>query len=229
MDGRELKRTLDIHERMARCMADDRFPETGPSTRLLTVTILWVAGVEKPPQGEAWSRVRHLMNLREYALGALLKADAPRWEPGPDDYGEACEAPMIRRAGLCGGRPSPHLEARVTSPADGTWRIARFCRRHEEHARSAARADHASVRAGGYPEPVPNAGGLLPCYLTADWPDLYAWARPGWKPPSHGICADGWPVMARVTAMAPPELRAIAGGSEDGGEWAAPSLRLVTS
>lgn len=226
----ELNRTLDVHQRIARVMADKRFPERGPNVRLLTVTVIWVAGIEKPPPGQRWARVRQILNLRPYGLADIISADAPRWEPEPGDGTETCEAPMIRREGLCGQRVSAWPQARVTNPADGTWRMARFCRRHEDYAYRADRADLARVEAGGIPEPVPNTGGLMPCYLTMrDWNGFYAQARSGWTPPSYGICADDWPVLAKVTAMEPPKLRALDGGSEHAdGDWSAPSLRLVT-
>jgi hypothetical protein len=231
MDGRELKRMMAVHDRLASVMADDRFTlptRRGPDVRMFAVASIWALAERAP---EPWERVSEILHMRTWDdFWRYIAADAPRWEPEPWDHDGRCEAPMIRRDGPCGQRATLHLTARVTSPQDGTWRIARYCKRHEDHARQAARADRLMVAAGAMPEPVPNTGGLLPCYLSWSWPDQYARARPGWKPPSYGVCADDWPVLAKVAEMKPPELRALDGDGEAvPGVHEAPSLRLVRS
>ena len=144
-------------------------------------------------------------------------------------YERPCEGPMIRRSGLCGKRSSTRF--RVTDPATGQWRMAGVCSRHDVFGRELRIAEKALRQAGGIPEPLPNTGGLLPCYLNWKWPEMYAQASPGWKPPRVGICADDWPVMARVTEMEPPALALLEGGGEAvGGDSLPldpPSLRLV--
>jgi hypothetical protein len=80
------------------------------------------------------------------------------------------------------------------------------------------------------PEPMPNSGGLLPCYIRANnWPDVYVWADASWTPPYVGICADDWPVMAKVAKppMTKVTLSAIDGGREIAPTSETPSLRLV--
>jgi hypothetical protein len=235
MDGRELKRTLAVHNLIARAYADDRFPSPrGMSTdlRMFTVTILWVVGIEQKPKGERWTRVCEVMHLNGYRFWEAIRADLPRYEPEGWHYqGGECEAPMIRRGGLCGKRATTAFQ--VTDPKDGTWRMAGFCNRHEEYSRQVDATERARQASGTLPVPLPNAGGLLPCYVGFRWPDLYAKVDPHWKPPAQGICADDWPVMAKVTAMEPPRLAVIAGErTRDAspipqGERSAPSLRLV--
>lgn len=230
MDGRELRRTLDVHASIARAYADDRFPSPrglSCDLRMLTVTILWVVGIERTPKGERWTRVCEAMHLDNYRFWQAIREDVPRYEPSRWDYqGGACEAPMIRREGTC-GRTSVR-SFRTTDPSDGTWRMAGFCNRHTDWYQQAYAAERARMQAGGIPEPLPNTGGLLPCYVNWNWPANYAQAKPGWKPPRVGICADDWPVMAKVAGMAPPALSLIAGeGEADPLPSAAPSLRLV--
>ena len=232
MNGHELKRTLEVHEIIARVYADGRFPagrgRLGADLRMFTVTTLWVLGIEQVPN--PWQRVCGILHLNARQFWWTIEQDVPRYEPpqNPAVMG-ACEAPMIRRAGECGQRSWTSF--RVTDPSDGTWRSAAFCRRHENHAHEMRRAEMARVKAGGIPEPVPNAGGLLPCYFSWAWPDAYTTASPGWKPPQAGIRADDWPVMAKVAALEPPTLSLIAGDGEvaslPSGGQPAPSLRLV--
>ena len=232
MDGRQLERTLKVHQRIADAYQDPRFPENGPNTRLLAVTAMWVTGIEQAPVGTRWSRVCELLRLTDYDLRKLIASDAPRWEPPPEHDVHfslaCCDAPMIRRGGSCGHHPAP-LRAQVTDPADGTWRIATFCNRHLEHARKAQAAEKELRAAGPLPVPPPNTGGLLPCYLPSwDWTRLYAkHAAYDWQPPAVGIRADDWPVLARVAGHAPPKLDLLPGDGEDAAVAGGPVLRLV--
>ncbi len=237
MDKRELRHTLDTHEKIRRAYADDRFPPArgslGADLRMFAITVLWVCGIERPPPGGRWKRVGEILHLDDRRFWWTIKQDLPRWEPAgsPMAMG-ACEAPMIRRAGECGQRSCTSF--RVTDPATGTWHYAAFCRRHEDYSQEVHRAEQVRMKAGGIPDPVPNAGGLLPCYFNWTWADAYTTASLGtWNPPRVGICADDWPVMARVVAMEPPKLVMHTGGVQAGGgpdpqdERLPPSLRLV--
>jgi len=236
MDGHMLKRTLAVHQRIADAFNDDRFPVRGPNTRMLVVTGLWVVGIERPPPGERWDRVRDLLQLSPYGLLNMFREDAPRWAP-TDEHGvdrrRVCEAPMVRRSGPCGQSESTAF--RVTDPADGTWRIAGFCNRHREYAAAVQQAERVRRQSGTLPVPVPNTGGLLPCYLGGKreaWAENYARARPGWQPPAEGLRADDWPVMAKVVAKAAaPQLSLLEGDGETEFLFAdgtgPPSLRLL--
>ena len=238
MDGHELRRRLDVHEQIAKVYADTRFPKSHfhPDLRTLAVTILWVVGVERPPKGGRWKRIYEVLHFDDqkahdnYRFWQIIASDAPRWEPPQEETREVqCEAPMIRRSGPCGKRTSWRF--RVTDPETGQWRMTGTCSRHDEYGRQLRLTEKALQQAGGIPEPLPNTGGLLPCYFNWKWPDMYAQARPGWKPPRIGICADDWPVMAKVTAMEPPSLSLIEGDgqAEDGALFpgAPPSLSIV--
>lgn len=232
IQGRDLQRVLAVHGRIARAYKDDRFPADRSlyDVRQFAITTLWVVGIECHP--EVWPRVCEIMHLSDWGFWEAIRRDAPRWEP-PEGWPQfrACEAPMVRRGGQCGKRGTTSF--RVTNPADGTWHIASFCSRHEDYSREVAAMETAQRKAGGIPEPLPNCGGLLPCYFDWDWPDAYATAKPGWEPPRVGICADDWPVMAKVAAMEPPTLSVLEGGGEaaplPSGSQATPSLRLIKS
>jgi hypothetical protein len=142
---------------------------------------------------------------------------------------------MVRRDGLCeqNGTRSFH----VTNPNDGTWRLVSFCTRHSDVASKVAMAERDRKAKGGLPEPLPNQGGLLPCYIRWDWAKHYKRAQSSWEPPKVGICADDWPVMAKVvqaSSVPPPSLRVVFGGREldaapiPSGDATAPALKLVT-
>ncbi len=235
MDGRELRQVLDTNDLIRRAYGDDRFPRArngATDLRAFAVTTAWVLGIERRKTG-VWDRVCDILHLDAYWFWITIAEDAPRYEPD-DMYRESrgCVAPMIRRSGPCG--KLGNVGFRVTDPADGTWRSVHYCNRHHEDAERARLAERARVQAG-VPEPLPNRGGLLPCYISWDWPDRYAYAKAGWKPPKVGIRADDWPVMAQVRDLEPPKLKVIFGGAEmtshslppDGSS--APSLTLIRS
>lgn len=234
MDGHELRRTLDVHNLIARAYRDDRFParrgSLGADVRMFAITTMWVVGIERAPKGERWKRVCEILHLNDYRFWETIRADLPRYEPD-DKFGDGtCEAPMIRREGLCGKRGGTAF--RVTNPSDGRWRIASFCTRHEEQARQVHQTEMRRQNAGTLPEPLPNAGGLLPCYIRFRWPDLYAKADPGWKPPAIGIRADDWPVTAKVAQLEAPRLQVVVSGIAVGqeplpDESTPPTLRIV--
>ncbi|MGV2914679.1 hypothetical protein [Streptomyces alfalfae] len=97
--------------------------------------------------------------------------------------------------GVCGA-PSHH-RVLERDPRTGWITAHWFCKRHKEHAdRVAAQVREQNEQA---PEPVPNAGGLLPCYFKGDWEKVYRHYRPGWEPPKYGLCADDWPTTSEVT------------------------------
>lgn len=109
--------------------------------------------------------------------------------------------------GVCGARSDHRVEEK--DPRTG-WTTAHwFCKRHHDHAERVA-AQVAAQNAAA-PEPVPNTGGLLPCYFAADWAKVYAHYARGWTPPSYGLAADDWPTLdnPRPMATARRGLRAI--------------------
>jgi hypothetical protein len=66
------------------------------------------------------------------------------------------------------------------------------------------------------PEPIPNAGGLLPCYFEADWVRLYGqhqeWDQ--WVPPVYGVCADDWPIPGKEPVPQRARLRLVIGSGD---------------
>lgn len=217
MDGDELRRITRHHRLLQRINTDSRFPpgnQWGDNLRFLAVTMAWVLCFQR--SDDLWANVTGLMHLNNHRLRALIAQDVPRYEP-LERRGGGCAAPMMRRDGPCGHRPTV-VTFRVTNPVDGTWEIVSFCRRHEEVSQRVHAAERARI-AAGVPVPPPNAGGLLPGYFPRSgryWEQDYAWARPGWEPPEAGIIADLWPVSppaAPVSAAPPPELRVITSGT----------------
>jgi hypothetical protein len=239
------KRILRLHTNLARVMADNRFEDgrrKGPELRQLVIAYTWarfeIPGPDDDQVGKLHDRILVLAGLAarlrpSIGFRELIRADAPRFEPpGPRFGGSSwgCPSLMTRgpRAGeSCGKRPS--LSFRVTDPATGEWEDRGWCTRHRVDADQEWAAERGRV-AAGVPTPLPNVGGLLPCYIRAsNWPDLYESASIGWTPPEIGIVADDWPVLAKVHEHAPPQLKVLDGDSEtDDDVVAVPRLRLVT-
>jgi len=94
------------------------------------------------------------------------------------------------------------------------WHIGHdFCGRHRDQYERVKTQLAAAPEA---PEPIPNVGGLLPCYFKADWARVYAEMRPGWTVPEYGIAADDWPgVVSGGAAPRYPRLRLIVGEMAD--------------
>lgn len=221
-EDRDLKWILRLHERVAAVYADDRFPNTdaGGQTRALAVAMIWARWECRDvddPKAYARTVTRHMGLSWEQIVRRVIRDDAPRYEPPDDRYATVCPAPMEggpRRGQACGKRPT--RSHRVTDPATGRWTIEGYCTKHDLHARASFIAEQVRMKAGGIPEPLPNAGGILPCHVRLKtWPDYYADARYGWEPPAVGIRADDWPVMAKVVAAEAPKLVLIAGRGGD--------------
>jgi hypothetical protein len=237
MADRDLKRILSVHDLIARIYADDRFPPPGHfdgDLRMFAITVTWAVGVERAPKGERFKRVCEVMHLDNSRFWELIRADLPRYEPERGSDTGLCEAPMIRREGVCGKHGMQGFH--VTNPHDGTWRLVSYCSRHRDVANKVWAAEKARKDRGDLPEPLPNRGGLLPCYIRWNWEKNYKLAQSSWTPPKVGICADDWPVMAKVVAASsspPPALRVVFGGREldsppvPSGDATAPALKLV--
>lgn len=112
--------------------------------------------------------------------------------------------------GVCGA-PSRH-RVLEKDPRTG-WATAHwFCKRHKEHADRVT--EQVRVQNEQAPEPVPNTGGLLPCYFKADWAKVYQHYRPRWEAPSYGLCADDWPTADQALPSRHSRLRVVLGGGE---------------
>ncbi|MFI7644150.1 hypothetical protein [Nonomuraea sp. NPDC049400] len=216
MNGEELRYMLKVREDISRAMRDTRFPPGNhrhADLRMFVVTAIWVLGVERAPRGERIKRVCEVMGLDNRQFWELIRSDLPRYEPDPEPYDAGCVVELPRAKRPCGR--SLMVGFRVTNPVDGTWQMARFCSRHRQEADAANEAEKRR-RDAGLPVPLPNRGGLLPCYLPWDWAKNYAKADSSWEPPTVGIRADDWPTLAKVEAAnpTPPKLRVMLGGRE---------------
>lgn len=238
MNGEDLRHLIKARDSISRAMKDPRFPAPdrwGGDLRMFVVTSIWVLGVERAPRGERIKRVCEVMGLDNFRFWELIRSDLPRYEPDAEPYDAGCVVELPRAKRPCGR--SPMVGFQVTNPVDGTWRMVRFCSRHREEAQ-AANAAEKRRREAGLPTPLPNRGGLLPCYLPWDWEKNYRKASGSWEPPAVGIRADDWPVLARVASAetVPPRLSVVVGGLEqtipaieEADDSVPPSLQLVMS
>ena len=109
---------------------------------------------------------------------------------------------------------------RVLEKQPGTgWYVWHwFCQRHSDHAVRVKEQVKAQNEAA--PEPIPNEGGLMPCYFDADWARLYRhYHRDDWEPPVYGVSADNWPIPGKEPVPQRARLRLVIGaGDVEGGE-----------
>jgi hypothetical protein len=130
-------------------------------------------------------------NLRDEAIARRLPPPVVHVTVGytpPRDWGT--------EDGVCGAQS--HHRVLEKDPRTGWITAHWFCKRHKDHAdRVAEQVREQNEQA---PEPVPNTGGLLPCYFKADWEKVYRHYLPHWQPPKYGICADDWPTVEDVAA-----------------------------
>lgn len=137
-----------------------------------------------------------------------------KWVPTPEERAarEKRDAEDFRNVrGICGeGNTESVLEK---LPETGWHKMHYFCPRHRDHllrVREQVREQNQLA-----PEPIPNAGGLLPSYFDADWEVMYR-HRMGehWKPPVYGLRADDWPIPGKDPVPPRARLRLILGGSD---------------
>ncbi|MCW2895674.1 MAG: sle1 [Actinomycetia bacterium] len=121
------------------------------------------------------------------AMAAALKEQAMATYTPPRDW--------RTEDGVCGANAHRVIEEK--DPRTGWITGHPFCKRHQDHAARVAGQVRAQNEAA--PEPIPNAGGLLPCYFKADWEKVYRhYKGPYWEPPVYGLCADDWPAPGEV-------------------------------
>lgn len=237
------KAILKLHTSLARVMADSRFSDgrrKGADLRAFIIAYHW-ARFEGGDRDAMWARTKELAGLTGnrddgWKLRQLYEADAPRFEP-PNEKPWArplCPVPMIRgpRTGEPCGK-SDSLSFRRTDPTTGEWADVGYCARHRDIGEREFRNQRQQHAATPAPIPIPNTGGLLPCYIRAtNWPDIYTDASHGsWKPPPVGIAADDWPVLVKVHEKAREARKGwsvVVGGQEASGDnTPPPALRLV--
>jgi hypothetical protein len=115
--------------------------------------------------------------------------------------------------GVCGANAHQVIEEKDprTGWVTGHW----FCKRHQDHADRVAEQIRAQNEAA--PDPIPNTGGLLPCYFKADWEKVYRHHAPYWEPPAYGLCADDWPTPGTAPVVR-GRLRMVIGGDLTDGD-----------
>jgi len=125
-----------------------------------------------------------------WRLRRLIERDIPRYEIHPPECGH-CDAPMVKRSGVCGQRTRNSVAVRSRDDGRLTWHF--YCARHRDWGTELyrSRPDVADC-----PTPPCNAGGLLMRHFPDwDWETLYRWAYgrgwKEWKPP-----ADAFPNVA---------------------------------
>ncbi|QKW31439.1 hypothetical protein HUT11_35335 (plasmid) [Streptomyces seoulensis] len=205
----------------SRVYGETRMPS---GTRDLILALGWVT-LRDPrrhdPTRSIWERTRDVLNADNKRIWQLIAEDAPRYDVRLTEANtlSGCQAPMIRVDRLC-GRSTMHGFSEF-DPATGWSRYWGFCNRPRcrEYAKPIwERARHSATKR---PEPIPNAGGLLPLFFTWGWEAKYLKAAElihtihGWKPPSYGLSADEWPeVPGQEKPKAFPKLRLIASEGE---------------
>lgn len=204
-----------------------RDPGMGRKTREIALMLAWL--IARDPNrlnAGVWPRAEAILGFTKHgrhtqSVAALLVADdLPRYEidrTGPEWLDQTCAAPMIRRDGLCG---QPAVDNSYTVDPVTGWRTpVWFCRRHASFGRDC----NIVLAAAATPEPIPNRGGLLPCYFSrkggADsWVQNYKWAahtadpwlREEWMPPVYGVRADDWPIPGKEPVAPRARLRLAA-------------------
>lgn len=190
----------------------------GSDVRDLALCLAWL--IAKDPQRgngkSVWERATEIFGLRSDKTSNaahMLATDLPLYSP-PMPSGMTCAAPMVRREGLCGRRPLSHTWA-LDETTNGRVPVP-YCEidRHRAWADEQTALYREAQKTA--PEPIPNRGGLLPCFLTLNeegWVQNYRWAaqaaRVRWQPPSYGIRRDQWPGY-QVPEHAPaPRLKLV--------------------
>lgn len=154
----------------------------------------------------------------------LLRSDIRRYDPQADpdnarrSHSVPCQAPMIRREGVCGKRAS--TAGLLTELETGRRLWGGGCRRHREWWYQYQRDNQIAVKELGsrLPTPAANAGGILARHLPRiDWPDYWRKLDPSWVEPPE------------VDPHIPPTFRLLLGECEQGDEPAPepPALRLI--
>ncbi|MEV2259157.1 hypothetical protein AB0J13_10915 [Streptomyces anulatus] len=142
--------------------------------------------------------------IRPYELPpeiAALKAEVMATYTPPRDW--------RTEDGVCGA--NSRYRVLEKDPTTGWVTAHWFCRRHQGHADRVTEQLRAQNDAA--PAPLPNKGGLLPCYFKADWEKVYRhYASRLWEPPVHGLCADDWPSPDRGPVVKKGRMRLVLGG-----------------
>ncbi|GAA2770464.1 hypothetical protein [Streptomyces showdoensis] len=211
------------------------------SARFLLLTIAYVLTmVPLDDDTTVWKATGKALGTRPHhwrrtSLRELVRDDVPRYEPpgyrhGTDPLDRVCRGPRMRphpdgpedfrnAMKVCGAPAQNKVVEK--DPATGWLTNHWFCSRH--HDQLLRVREQVQAQNDAAPDPVPNRGGLLPCYFDTDWVSLYRWAYDwdAWEPPSYGYRADDWPVPGQDPPPQRARLRLVVNGlvaREDDGD-----------
>lgn len=232
MNSSDLADLMAYDDMCARIYADKRMP---PGTRELALALAWADARDPDRHDKAKggnlrrvSRILGRTRTGQWRYKLLIAEDAPRYEP-PDRDGwrtGSCEGPRLRPyqpRGMTDYGKAMHAQKAEGKPlvcgtdaniavverdlVTGWQRTHWFCRRHVDQAE---RVKEQLARAGDPPPPIPNTGGLLPCYFMPEALErLYRATDPHWQPPYYGICADDWPLPDLQVVPRRPRLSLV--------------------
>jgi hypothetical protein len=226
-DGERLR----LYDDQVRRMVAD--PDMRADTLAIGLALAWLYR-ENGPQDltiEMWAGVAKLDTLSHARVNVSaidmlrghLSEDAPRYEM-ERQHVTRCEAPMVRRSGLC-GKSSTSYGFTSLNWEDGTRSWHNFCTRHRAEGDSLRRElierdKQWKAERGEPPRPAVNRGGLLQRHFhEIDWEAIYAWARPHWKPPEQ--------VPASYTSETPTLRLLVGDGEHEVAEVERPGLTVV--
>lgn len=125
---------------------------------------------------------------------------------------EKRDAEDFRNTSNVCGAPGKH-RVLEKQPGTGWYTWHWFCPRHGDHAIRVK--EQVAEQNAAAPEPIPNAGGLMPCYFEADWVRLYRhYTWDSWEPPVYGVRADDWPIPGKEPVPQRARLRLVIGGAD---------------
>lgn len=133
-------------------------------------------------------QVVHVNRWAVEKVHKLLADDRPHYDPWLDDRRHperhTCQAPMIRRAGLCGNPTS--TDRMMTDPATGRRIRIGACNRHRDSDWYTTTIDTWKQRAttATIPDPPANRGGILQRHIRLNWDAWWARHVPDWQPPA---------------------------------------------
>lgn len=209
----------------------------GSEARSLLLALAYALTMAPLDEDESvWTAARKALGApktNQGTLRRLIQADIPRYHPPgyqgiSNPMAQVCIGPRMRPApggdddfrntmNICGARANDRVTEKM--PDTGWHKDHWFCPRHRDHLlRVQAQVKEQNERA---PKPIPNRGGLLPVYFTADWLQVYRWAYgyDSWEPPVYGLCADDWPIPGRDAdrirmLQSKPRLRIVFSGAD---------------
>jgi hypothetical protein len=126
-------------------------------------------------------------------------------EPGRPP--EHREEDFRNRLKVCGAEASDYVIERL--PDTGWHKAHWFCTRHRGEMNRMERQLAEPNKLA--PKPIPNAGGLMPCYFDSEWEYVYRfYLGERWEPPVYGLRADDWPIPGKEPVPQRARLRLAA-------------------